>query len=321
MLGMILSKSKKLNVLHLIFLCLFFTEWACSSINSNEKSNRPKRRGENIFVKGKTLVNGYTCVNDRDHDWDFNTMDELFIVKYKNLYGIANKKKQIVLPIEYDDIVRPHLEEYFILTKKHLMGVVTKEGYLNIPIEYEHLEFEWSHLEEGEEDHFIVQKNQKIGSIDFYNNVIIPIAFDGISNWVEYGPDGHYVKKDSLYGLVDWNSGKAIIPVKYDGLYVCSENLVEIKKDGHYGVITQKNKVIVPCIYDGIFFDYWGMILDHKDFFVAKKAGEWYEYQLDGKLKRSNVPTKDIDKDYLKYQPDSFEYYYHLKECMVFPIK
>jgi hypothetical protein len=310
--------------IHKVFPIVFcLTLFACSNHSNNKQVSsheekvivRPRTIGKYIFIKGEKIKGNYILIVGEDSYRDIS------IVKKGLRYGLIDKNKQIILPIEYDNIRYQHLGTYFYITKNNLTGVVTDEGYLNIPIMYESILYDWKENVSDEYDCFIVQKNKKLGSVDYYNNIIIPIEFDGISNWVEYGPDAHYVKKNNLYGLIDYNSGELIIPVIYDGLRVCDKYCIEVKKNGHYGVVSQKNKIIIPCIYDKVFvdLDYLGFEENHKNRILAEKNRIWYEFKMNGKIARTNVSATEIDKDILTYKPDSNEYRYHLKDCMVFP--
>lgn len=269
---------------------------------------------ENIFILDKINLDSCLIIDDPDNHQNF------YVIKKDGKFGLINNKRLLVLPTEFDSIKRPHLADYYLISKNNLFGVVTSEGYLTIPILYEHIEYDWKDKKSGEKDCFIVQKNKKLGSIDFYNNTIIPIEFDGISNWVEYGPDAHYVKKDDKYGIVNYNTGKLIIPVEYDGIEDY-RGLIEVKKNNKYGILSWDNTVIIPCIYDKIYvdLDFFGFENNHKDRIFAQKNNIWYEFLVSGKLIKSNVPTNKIKRDFWEYEPDINEYRYHLVDCMVFP--
>lgn len=268
----------------------------------------------NIFVNKKINLDSCSVIEDLHDRTDF------FIIKKDAKFGLINSSNQLILPLIYDSIERPHLSNYFFISKNNLFGIVTSDGFLTVPIYYEHIEYDWKKQKSGDEDCFIVQKNNKLGSINFHNQTIIPIEYDGISNWVEYGPDAHYVKKGDHYGIIDYDSGKLIIPVVYDGI-VSREEVIEIKMKGRYGIVSWKNEEIIPCIYDRLYvdLDYFGFEKNHKDRIFAETNNVWYEFLMTGKLYKSNVSPTKINAHILKYWPDSDEYRYHLQDCMVFP--
>ena len=169
-----------------------------------------------------------------------------------------------------------------------------------IPFEYQSINQTWYNNFSGI-DTFIVQKNDKLGTIDFKNNVVIPIEYDGISGWVEWGPEAHYVKKDGKYGLLAHN-GNLLIPVIYDDVFYYSNNIITVKNNEKKGIVNIRNQVIIPCIYDEIILDidFWGFKSKNKneDQIIVKKNNIWTYMNLKGDITRKNVPNGEIIKKY-----------------------
>lgn len=308
----------------LLVVCLtFIFLTGCTNHSDKTAIHRPHNLGRNIFITGQTITGQYSIIKDSD------CKEELIIVKKDMRFGLVNEKRQIVLPIEYDTIIKPRcFDNYFYIGKNKLFGVVTEKGNLNIPIIYGFIAQESKHYAEGEDYCFIVQKNKRFGSVDFYNNTIIPFEYDGITNWVEYGPHAHYVKKGNLYGLVDYNTGKTIVPAIYNGLTVYSNTWVKVKKDEIYGILSIQNKVIIPIKYDKIYMDlnFMGLEKNHKDRIYTRKDGEWNEFTTRGKLLKSNINVVNLDKwdvgdDFFTSKPDSNEFSYHLRDLMITQMK
>ncbi|MHC1704997.1 MAG: WG repeat-containing protein [Tenuifilaceae bacterium] len=294
---------------NIFFVSFFILILGCSRQSRIEINDR------NIFIQGDSISEDCSIITSG------NNLPDISIVKKNNFYGLINNKNHIILPIEYDTIELPRFANYFFITKNGLTGVVTEKGDLNIPLCYEHIEYEWKHKQRsGDEPTFIVQKNKKLGSIDFHDKVIIPIEYDGISNWVEYGPEAHYVKKGKLFGLIDYYSGNLIIKEIYDGIEVYG-NIIEVKKNGFYGIISFDNSIIIPIIYNRIFveWDCFDPDNDQKKKIYAEKDNEWFEFEANGRLIRANISLNEIKKDCLTNKPDSNEYWYHLKAFMITP--
>ena len=270
----------------------------------------------NLFVNSNIIVDSCSIIEERYNHPLLN------IVKKGSKFGLTNNTKLLVLPFDYDTIIYSHNTNHFIIAKHNLFGVISPRGFLTIPIAYEQIEFEWRNISSFEEISFIVQKDHKLGTINLNNNTIIPIEFDGISNWVEYGPKAHYVKKGNHYGLIDYKTGQLIVPVLYDGIED-HKGIIEIKKNGKYGVLSWKNNVMIPCVYDRLFvdLDFFGLKMNHQDKIFAQKDNRWYEFLLNGTMSGSNIRTSEIDSNYLNMKQDSYEYRYHLKDCMVFPTR
>lgn len=271
---------------------------------------------KNIFISEKISLEGCQIIDVQSYGNIFS------IVKKNGKYGLLKFQNQLVLPIEYDTIVQSNWECCFFISKNSLFGVVDTDGFLTVPIYYEHIEVEIKGEKQLEgvitKKSFIVQKNRKLGTIDFRNNLIIPLEYDGISNWVEHGPKAHYVKKNGLYGLINYNTGELIIPIFYEGIKV-SKNIVEVKQKGLFGVRTLKNEEVIPCVYDKIFVDlnYFGLERNHKERIFAKSNQDWSEFLVDGKLVHSKLKIRK-SYNFLK-NVKANDYKYHLQDCMVFP--
>jgi len=147
---------------------------------------------------------------------------------------------------------------------------------------------------------FIVEKDGKIGTIDDKNNVIIPIIYDGLSGWVEYGPEDHFVKNNDKYGIIS-PKGEIIIPIEYDYVGLPQNGVIAVRKDGKYGVVSWQNKEILPCIYDKLILDIpWFDFGEEKQTpkIVVSQQNIWKYYDLEGNLLQSNVPLKEIKEKY-----------------------
>jgi hypothetical protein len=281
-----------------IYLILLYSQVfsLCSCNNSHQNTTckdatqdtiqlETKSAIENIFIDGEKITGNYSIITERYSRYDYS------IVKSNGFYGLINDSNRIVLPIVYDSIWRLQFGDYFFITKDSLIGIVTYNGDLNVPIIYEHIEYDWKEQKTGEEDGFIVQKNKKLGSIDYFNNIIIPIEFDGISNWVEYGPNAHYIKKDSLYGLINYNSGHIIIPPIYQFVGFWSNNCITVRKNRKFGLMNINNETVIPIKYDKLHLelDYGAYGTNSKDRVYVEKDGVWLQYNLDGKLIKKDV--------------------------------
>jgi len=301
----------KIKLLNILILLTIYSSSACIG---DKLIGQNLNNDKNIFICEKIDFDSLSIV-------EYPKMFKKFIiVKQKNKYGLLNEKKQLILPIEYDSIEHTHSAYWFVISKNKLYGVVSDEGVLTVPIYYEHIEDDFKGSKNIDDVGFIVQKNLKLGSIDFHNNIIIPIEYDGISNWVEYGPDAHYVKKGNFYGLINHHTGELIIPDIYDGLEVHRENIVEVKKNGLYGVLNFENKVVLPCMYNTLYVDlnWMGLEKYHEDIICASSKTEKFIFDVNGKLKSTEL-LNQVDKKGKFHNKDYNEYGYHLIECMIFP--
>lgn len=192
-----------------------------------------------------------------------------------------------------------------------------------IPFDYDAIYSTWYNNHRIKEfpantDIFIVEKDGKIGTIDNKNNVIIPIIYDGLSGWVEYGPEAHFVKNNEKYGIISYK-GEIIIPIEYDYVGIPQSGVILVIKNGKYGIVSWENKEILPCIYDKIVLDIpWLDYGDEKPKIVALRQNVWKYFDLNGKLLQSNVSLKEINDKYdyiFKWgEPSNENYDFDLKQ-------
>lgn len=243
---------------------------------------------ENYLINDdcKILSNQYSAV--------YETNDG-FIVKKNRKMGVVDYMNNIEIPIEFDSIYYPRLENYFFAFKHGKCGVIDLKGKMIIPFEYEHIGEAWEDHVKKENQHLIVMKNDKMGTISFKNEIIIPIDYDYVSDWIEYGPDAHFVKKDGKYGMMSY-FGKILIPVIYDNLNFINNSLIECSKNNKYGVININNEEIIPCTNDSLILDYsfFMMIDEKKDKIIVKNNGVWNYHDMKGRLIQSNVPEEEV---------------------------
>lgn len=111
---------------------------------------------------------------------------------------------------------------------------------------------------------FIIQdaKTEKYGYVDTRGTVKLELEYDDlgiIHNGKLYDRGMNLdtkeiiAKKDGLYGVIDYTSGKEIIPFKYEQVYLGEDNKYVAKKDGKYYVINKDMEEVLDKSYDMIF--------------------------------------------------------------------
>lgn len=87
----------------------------------------------------------------------------------------------------------------------------------------------------------------RCGVSDEYGNIIIPYIYDKIkisfNNYIRVWKEG----KVGLYNP----SGKLLIKVSYDDIYVFDKKIY-VKKQDKIGLYNMKGKMLIPCIFDKI---------------------------------------------------------------------
>ncbi len=155
-------------------------------------------------------------------------------------------------------------------------------------------------------DLICVVKNSKVGFINKQSGLeIVPCEY-GYGNKIFGNYHLLYLNKNGLYGFVDYNTGKTIIPFIYeDGKDECITDLFSVKSNGKHGFISLlEHKEVIPTIYDDIktgelIFDNGLVSIDnpHRSKIIsAKKNGKWGFIDLRGK---TIIPfIYDDDSDY-----------------------
>lgn len=224
------------------------------------------------------------------------------IAKKDNFYGLISINNNIIQPFKYKFIYAVADETAYV-DQNNKVGILRADGTTMIPFEYDAIYRTWYNRPEkefpGTKAIFVVEKEGKIGTINDKNYVFIPIIYDGLSGWIEYGPDAHYVKNNDKYGIIS-HKGKIIIPIEYEWIGSPQDGIVPVQKEGKYGVVSWKNKVILPCIYDRIYLDipWFSLEKDKIPKIVALYQNKWKYYDLKGNLLHSNVPLKEIKQEY-----------------------
>lgn len=215
------------------------------------------------------------------------------IAKKNGLYGVINNKGEKQIPFEYSNITSYRNDKNYIVEKNGKFGVINKESLETIiPLEYEELVDCYYN-----EMHFLVKKNGKYGIIDDNLKIIIPIEYDEISNWVEYGPDEHFIVKNGKHGLIS-REGEIVIPPSYDNIFVDNGVLIKVKNNGFYGTINWKNEIIHAIEYENIFWEWPFLTGKPIDTIYIEKSGEYFATDNKGKTIIESVSKELIDEKF-----------------------
>lgn len=218
-------------------------------------------------------------------------------VKNGNKYGFINIEGVEILPCKYDDVAfvmgdlieideqeivyDDSMDSFLHVKLDNKFGVVNFDGEEIIPCKYDDLTLftKYSCL-------FKTELDGKYGLINFDGTEIIPCKY---SDLTQFG-DAIKSKSNNKYGLITYE-GTEIIPCKYDDFTIIEEygfDVIKSKSDSRYGLIRIKSEQlygewftvvqgveILPCIFDKIETDDWGMLKVQRD-------NLWSYYTIDG---------------------------------------
>ncbi|UOU99441.1 WG repeat-containing protein [Chryseobacterium daecheongense] len=250
---------------------------------------------------------------------------------YQNLsrkYGVIDWQGKTLIPFDYDNLEEVEGTSFLWAAKGDLYGLISEQGQIKIPIQYKTISAIQDKFDDVKDinklffiadgmvidinnntvikgynsirpifyNHhkLIVSKNKKSGIIDINKKILLPLEYDKISNWVEYGPENrHFVVKNGKHGLIESETFRIIIPPVYDE-FEQRDNLIFAIKDGKAGILDINNKQICPFIYEEVKPNYYGFGMgSEKNNVYAKKAGDFFQIDLKG-----NIIKKISERDY-----------------------
>lgn len=188
---------------------------------------------------------------------DYNEIKDLgencFLVKENGKWGIIDKNKKILVPIEYSSF-EPFTDYLFLATKGDKKGLINKYGNIALPVKYDEITPFADHL-------FMTKASGIVGIIDDMGNPVIT----GNYNSLQKLPNSNNleVKVGNKCGIIDLRGNVIIDPV-YDEIDCSKANYMIIKKDGKLGFII--DKTVIKPDYDRIVFtqDEHGIIVVNK---------------------------------------------------------
>ncbi|WP_415324575.1 WG repeat-containing protein [Chryseobacterium sp. MMS23-Vi53] len=251
-----------------------------------------------------------------------NKRKEVFIFKNEqSKTGVITKDKEVIIPFEYDDLREIEGTSFLWASIGDFNGIITEQGQTKIPIKYKEIYSVYDKFDNEDEigkllfiadgmmidinnnvvisgydaiapiyynhNNLIVSKNKKFGIIDVNKKILLPLEYDEISNWVEYGPEGkHFIVKKGKYGLIEKETFKTIIPPVYDK-FDQRENLIFVSKNDKAGILDLNNKEICPFIFDEVRpHKYFGYDDGRNKLFYSKKGKKFFQITYTGKIEK-----------------------------------
>lgn len=185
--------------------------------------------------------------------------NERIFLLYKNKkFGFANSKGEITIPpelkLEYSDhdmikyyfrgFVFDEKESLLLVKKNDKLGLVDKEGgYVLSPV-YDMIE---QHDNQYSQVIFLRQEN-KVGFVDKNGNFILNL--DTYLMTRDYYDSVSTIKLNGLYGLINWNTGKIILPIQYSSLSCkhLDNGIYKFTVGFKSGLVNQDGEVIIDLI-------------------------------------------------------------------------
>lgn len=182
---------------------------------------------------------------------------EYFPFKRNGKWGFLTKTEEIVVQFKYDDVLRL-TDSTFVAKMNGKSGLFTYTNRCILEPKYDRIAYK---VLGNPEDPTYVFLNDKMAILNSQNEFVTDFEYSG--EIVSYGlpQEGKYVEvskamssrdKNNRYrcGLIEYETGKLVIPCEYESLGDISEGLLYAEKNDKYGYIDINNNVVIPFKYE-----------------------------------------------------------------------
>ncbi len=244
----------------------------------------------NVEVNGKYgLVDAYfnvviSCSNSQKvlrHRFS----DTQYLLLVDGKYGVIDDRARRILPFIYSSI---QIEgSNFIVEKNGKFGLMSGKGKEIMPCIYEEILKSNGYL--------LCRKNSQWGVYTAGFQELYPCQFQQVE-FEKFNDKLMLVTQvKGLYGVVDFRSGKLILPNDYAKIekFVLSDNeeVFKVFRNNKYGVYTADGVLLLPCEFSEIKI----VKIDNRNTFEVKKD------KVVGLFETSGIPIIDVDGGYEHY--------------------
>jgi hypothetical protein len=182
-----------------------------------------EKDGKKSFLMGNDTKKGlYDQIN-------FVYNNKNYILKEGNLYGIANKKAEITVPIKYDSIGADNSKGIgFIVKHKGKYGKISETGEIILPIKYNKII--------GGNQHITLVENNKNETELIFNE-----QNKSLNTKIEYAElyqNLALIKSNGKFGMI---KNEVIVPFEYDSIFISRKDPNNLPIGSNNKVNQQKN--------------------------------------------------------------------------------
>ena len=158
-----------------------------------------------IFLKLKDSNKNYELVQVNEYNY--------FVSKQNNFFGVIDKKGNIIVESEYDEVKIPNPEKAIFICRKNENIKVLNENKEQLLTQYEKVDAIKLKNVSGdliyEKSVLKYKENEKYGIINFEGKKITKAIYDEIEN-LPYKEGELIVKQNEKYGIINIKGGKII---------------------------------------------------------------------------------------------------------------
>ena len=210
-----------------------------------------------IYLKLKDSNKNYELVQVNEYNY--------FVSKQNNFFGVIDKKGNIIVESEYDEVKIPNPEKAIFICRKNENIKVLNENKEQLLTQYEKVDAIKLKNVSGdliyEKSVLKYKENEKYGIINFEGKKITKAIYDEIEN-LPYKEGELIVKQNEKYGIINIKGGK-IINTEYDQIVVdgyynegnnykyAGYKILNKTEEGYrYGYINYKGELIEEAQYN-----------------------------------------------------------------------
>jgi len=222
--------------------------------------------------------------------------DSLFWVRNEELFGIVDKKGDLLIKFKQDYQQVLFLSEDYIGVKiDGKYGFIDLDGNLRVANRYDsiqpfrsslaavNLRNKWGFINKVErlviQPHFdkvrvfpdgliLVSRNGKQGLIDFEGKLVIPVDFDSISR-LKNGI--HLSYQNEKIGIIDQQGKQVVYPI-YQEVISLDNAYFLVRRKNKWGLMDQHGLTPIPAIYDLLEYD------PFHDTYLGATFSDWEEF-------------------------------------------
>ena len=178
-------------------------------------------------------------------------------------YGLIDENREIVLPIEYSEVVLPKAESRKYNKYGYIMirdasgkcGIVHRDGTIIVRPTYGEIVHDANGIIIDENEYIMVRDalENKYGYINLKGKVVIQPRYEEVK---EFSEGLAAVKQNGVWGFIKKNGMTAIQFGYADAHSFVGKYAVVKKNNNKWGTIDKDGKIVVPIVYDKIFDDF-----------------------------------------------------------------